>query len=318
MTEVSEVPQSNFKEAELLIRWARTASQALGASSAEQIAASLMARAFISADISGSHAPLFTYERLATMANELVLLGQTIWQRMNGDIKWVQMATIAKRTGNYRISGRSFPPNRVMHCRLNVDMQSGMGRSDLEIAYSTRDFIRSLEKNLADEAQDSSGYVIPTEHYQDGDLKTLITNIEGAKLMAPPESSSFLQSPGQSRSAQYDWMQKRIGFAAPEVVRQWYESARLTALAVLGVPASLHSPVDASAMREGWRVYIFTVVDPISRLLEQAAARCGLELDMNFDRLMASDVQNRSRAYKQLVDANMDEDEARQFTGFGS
>lgn len=306
---------AKFHEAVQLIRWARIAGEGLGITSAAQIAASLMSRAFISADISGSSAAIFSKERLAKMAQELVLSGQTFWLRRNGDIEWVQHATIARRTGNYRISGQSYDPSVVLHCRLNVDMKTGMGRSDLDIAANTKNLLGNIEKNLESESRDGAGYIIPTENWDNANLSEMLASLEGQKVMAPPESTSFLQSPGQSSMGQYDFTQRRVGFNPPPEVREMYMAARETALAVLGVPASLHRPMDASAMREGWRVYIFTVVDPIARLLEEAAGRSGLELDMNFDRLMASDIQNRSRAYGQLVGANMDEDDAARFTG---
>ena len=305
-----------YTDAILRIIGGRAAGTMLAVSSAEQTAASLMAKSFISADLSGAHAHLFTAERLSTMANELVINGQTIWRRMNGDIKWVQMVNISSR-GNYTISGRSVQRDRIFHPRLNVDMLEGQGRSDLEIAVATRDFIRSLEYNLADEAQDPSGYVIPTQSWQNKEIREVIIELDGAKALVPPENTNFMGAPATT-AAQYDWMQRRIGFNAPSEVREWYETARITAFGVLGVPPSLYSKdADASSTREAWRLYIFTVVDPMAKILEQAAERAGLEVDLNFDRLMASDIANRARAYGILVGANMPEDEAAKKTGLG-
>lgn len=307
---------SPYTDAILRIIGGRARGTLLGISSAEQTAASLMARSFVSADISGAASEIFTGERLSTMANEIILAGQTIWRRMNGDIRWVQACTVASRTGNYRISGRSYDPKSILHCRLNVDMMTGQGRPDLEIAIATRDFIRNLENNLSDEAQDPYGYLIPTQAYEDESLKELITEIDGSKLLVEPETTNYMGSP-TSASSRDEWQQRRVGFEAPEAVRRWYESARMSALSILGVPPGLYSPdADASAAREAWRLYIFTVVDPMAKLLEQAAGRCGLEIDMNFDRLMASDIANRARAYGTLVSGNMDEDEAARLTGF--
>ena len=233
---------------------------------------------------------------------------------MDGDIKWVQMATLTNR-GNYRISGRSVKREMILHCRLNVDMLSGQGRSDLAVALATRDLLRNLEFNLADEAQDSSGYVIPTQAWENEPIKNAIIELDGAKMLVPPESTNFMGAPG-STSAQYDWMQRRIGFAPPAVVRDWYDTARINALGVLGVPPSLYSTdADASATREAWRLYIFTVVDPMAKILEQAAKRAGLDIDLKFDKLMASDIANRARAYGSLVDANMPEADAASKTG---
>jgi len=197
-------------------------------------------------------------------------------------------------------------------------MQTGMGRADLDIAFSTREVLRQLENNLAYETKDASGYLVPTSYNDSQVVQNAVKDIDGARLLVPTENRSFLQAPGSSSGSaiQHEWTQRRLGFDAPETVRGWLESYRLAALGVLGVPGSLYAPTDAAAMREGWRVYIFTVVDPMARLLEQSAARAGLRVDLNFDRLMASDVANRARAYGSLVQANMDEDEAARHAGF--
>lgn len=309
----------NYQEAELLLSWYRVTTQLMAISSAEQTAASLMARSFISADIEGAASELFTGELLATMANEIVLQGQSMWRKRNGDLSWIQHCTILRsgpNRGMYSIGAQRYRPEDVLHFRTNVDMISGMGRSDLDIAGSTKILIRAMEKNLGQEGQDPSGYLIPTQSYADDNLKELITKIDGAKLLVDPETTNYMGSP-QGATSREQWRQRRIGFEPPEELRRFYESARMAALSTLGVPPGLYSPdADASAAREAWRLYIFTVVDPMAKLLEQAAARCGLEIDMNFDRLMASDIANRARAYGTLVGGNMDEDEAARLTGF--
>ena len=306
----------NYTEAILRIIGGRAAGTLLGVTSAEQAAASLMARSFVSSEMVGKHARLFTAERLSTMANEMVINGQTTWRRKDGDLEWVQMVHIGSR-GKYQIGGRYVPADRILHCRLNVDMLTGQGRSDLAVAIAARDLLRNMEFNLADESQDPSGYLIPTQSWENEQIRNGVTELDGAKMLVPPESTNFMGSPG-SVSAQYDWLQRRVGFDPPPAVRDWYDTARINALGVLGVPASLFgTDADASATREAWRLYIFTVVDPMAKLLEQAAARAGLDIDFKFDQLMASDIANRARAYKSLVDSNMAEDQAAKLTGLG-
>lgn len=314
-----------YTDAILAIVGGRARGIELGKSSAEQIAAGLLGRAFISAKRSGRHEMLFSPERLQTMASELVIYGQSLWLRDNGDIKWEQRCTVSRKTGQYRIRGKPIPPERVLHFRTNVDMISGQGRSDLAIALTTQEFIRKIETNLADEIDAPRGYLIPTQGYWepkiddegnvlDNDVMAAMKDMEGGLLLVPSETINMMGA-GTTPSSQYEWHQRRIGFEAPEVVLKWYEAARLTALSVMGIPASLVNPVDASAMREGWRLYLFTVVDPLAKLLEAAAARCGLEIDLNFDELGASDIANRARAYGSLVDGGMSEEEAKMKTG---
>lgn len=306
--------EAPYTDAILRSMGVRVRGMASGISSAEQTAASLLSRSFVSAAVEGGQAHLFDPETLDTMASEMTIYGQSIWLRENGGLKWVQHATVARRTGNYRIKGKTYSPGQVFHLRTNIDRLSGMGRSDLAIALDSRDFIRSLEGNLASEVADPFGYVIPTQNWKDSALQAKLGTMDGETILVPSETMNMLGSPA-SITAQFEWTPRRLGFNAPGSVREWHESARMTALGVMGIPASLYSPADASAMREGWRLYIFTVVEPRSKLLSAAAARCGLDVKLNLDRLMASDIANRARAYRQLVDGNMDEERAEGLTG---
>ena len=306
---------SPFTDATLALLWGRVRNLTDGVSSAEQLAANLLGRAFVSAELSGAHASLFTAEMMQTIASELTINGQSIWIRNVGasDLKWVLRANIGPRSGKYVINSKSYDPSQIFHVRTNIDMKSGMGQSDLDVASSTKYLIRSLELHLADETEAIRGYVIPTQAWDQGAVQDALKSLQSKTILLPTETLNLMGS-GTAPNNQYEWHQRRLGFDAPDTVRLWYESVRMAALSIMGIPPALATPVDASAMREGWRVYIFTVVTPLARLLEQAADRCGLDISMNFDSLMASDIANRARAYGSLVDGNMPEDEARRFT----
>ena len=308
----------SYTEYEQLTDWLRVVGFETATTAAEQTAAALMSRSFVSAEVRGRHSFLFTPERLATMAQELVLQGQTIW-RLNGDLIWVRQAHVISRgpnRGSYSINGKPCDTRKILHVRLNINMIDGMGRSDLGMALAMQSFIRNLEGHVFKEATGAHGYVIPTEQWSNEKLQTGLKKLGGKRMMVDSDTKNFMGSPVSSH-ARDEWNQRRLGFDAPENVRLWYESMHSTALSIMGVPPALYSPdADASAMREAWRLYIFTVVDPMAKILEGAAKRCNLEIDLNFDRLMASDVANRARAYGSLVDAGMDEAQAERVTGF--
>ncbi|MYE57989.1 MAG: phage portal protein [Alphaproteobacteria bacterium] len=68
-------------------------------------------------------------------------------------------------------------------------------------------------------------------------------------------------------------------------------------------------------MREGWRIFLHSTIQPLAQLVVGAARNSGLLLEINFDRLMASDVTGRARAFNSLVGGGMDLEEAATISG---
>lgn len=285
-------------------------------SSVEQTAVSLLARALICADIAGRDRALFGPRRLSVIAKELVLNGQSMWLKQPRSLQWIQTAVIGSRSGKYRVAGKSYAPSSVFHVAINYDPLTRQGYSDLAVAGNLQKILRYLEKHLADETDNSAGYMIPSQDWDNEDVLANLKTIRGGIMLVPTQTSNFGGSPA-SITAREEWQQRRMGFDAPENVRAWYETARMAALAALGIPASLYGESESTAMREGWRMYIFTVVAGMGKLLMEAAADCGLDVELNFDRLMASDIQSRSRAYKQLIESDMSDERASLLTGLG-
>ena len=88
--------------------------------------------------------------------------------------------------------------------------------------------------------------------------------------------------------------------------------------AACGVPAVLFDGGgDAAAKREGWRLFLHGSVQPLATIL---AVELGAKLDaprlaLTFDRLFASDLQGRARAYQSMVKAGMDRSRAATLAG---
>ena len=60
---------------------------------------------------------------------------------------------------------------------------------------------------------------------------------------------------------------------------------------------------------------MFGTLVPLARLISAYAKRKGLDVQLNFDDLMASDIAGRARAFGSLVQGGMDIEDAAILTG---
>ena len=116
---------------------------------------------------------------------------------------------------------------------------------------------------------------------------------------------------------QADWRPQRIGANPPPSLATLRTDSALAVLTACGVPADLAGSTDATSAREAWRRFLHGSVQPLGDLL---AAELAVKLDtpglrLTFDRLMASDLSGRARAFGSLVQAGMDKDRAAALAG---
>ena len=121
---------------------------------------------------------------------------------------------------------------------------------------------------------------------------------------------------GRASAPGGDWRPQRIG----PVPSQYSVSARRemerSILAACGVPVSLVIPMPGADAREGWRRFLHGTVGPVAVLVGAALERVRLSGRLDFRALMASDLQGRARAFRQLRDGGMGESEAQAVGGF--
>ena len=85
-------------------------------------------------------------------------------------------------------------------------------------------------------------------------------------------------------------------------------------LAACGIAESLFFTVGADS-RESWRQALFGVIHPLARLLEEELERVFGAVRLGFRELRASDLQARTRSFKQMVESGLAMDEARRIAG---
>ena len=122
---------------------------------------------------------------------------------------------------------------------------------------------------------------------------------------------------GNTGAPQSDYQVRRIGANPPPVLRDLRGDVERSILAATGIWQSVLNPSDAAGAREGFRQFLHATIIPTAHDVGRQLAR---QFDtnafvFNFDRLMASDIQGRARAFQSMVKAGMPLVEAARLSG---
>lgn len=291
---------------------------ASGYTSALETAASQMGRAFAAAGATGRDAGAFDAWTLAQIGRSLVECGEAVWLRTGRRIERGDHYGITPG-GVYDFSqfGRRARADRVMHVRWNIDIDSWRGVSPLANARTLNDLLKRLEGSLATEANAAVGYLlpVPSDGQSDGvkQLKQDLENLKGRIAIVETTRAGWQGEPSGAPRRDFDLA--RMGPNFPEGNVRLFRSAREAVLAACGYPVQLDQDSDGTAQREAWRRYLHGTVAPCGRLVEAAAAAADLQITLSWDRLFASDIQGRARAFQSMVGAGMSIEDAAAASG---
>lgn len=214
----------------------------------------------------------------------------------------------------------SVPAESVMHVRYAVDPSAPWrGVGPLQWASATGRLSGALEAALAGEAAGPAGHVIPVpdtgaageagrqqKAALRADLQALRGGLRLVDTLAAGWGAGRGVAPGGGAPSG-DWMQRRIGADPPPSVVSLRSDAALAVLAACGVPAALVMQGDGQGRREAWREFLHGTIQPLAAIVEQEARRkLGAPgLSLSFDRLFASDLSGRARAFQSMVGGGM-------------
>ena len=128
--------------------------------------------------------------------------------------------------------------------------------------------------------------------------------------------ASELDLAGEGQSGRTQWKPNRIGPAPSAGTIAAREGVERSLFSAAGVPVELVQSVSGSDAREGWRRFLWSTIAPAAGLVSDELKRLGLDSEIRFDSLNASDLAGRARAYGILVSNGMPDDEARRIAGF--
>ena len=291
-----------------------------------EIAAGQLSRAFMSAEVQGDHRILFNPWVMAQIGRSLVEEGETVWYRQGRRI--YRAYNYSKMpNGEYQIStplegGKqkvllTVSESRVFHARWNIDLASERGLSPLGSARTLRKMLSNLENSLAEETGAAVGYLLPVPADGESDtiekLKKQLKDLKGR--VAVVETARGGWGEGTQGAPRSEYALSRMGADIPDGNVELYTRSIETVLAACGYPVQLYQQSDGTAQREAWRRYLHGTVAPLGNLVISAANTVGLNIEINWENLFASDISGRSRAFGSLVAAGMNVKDAANAAG---
>ena len=312
------------------------------ATAALEAAAGSYARAFAVASVEPDTPATraLTPELLALMARDLIRRGEFVHVievgregvRLLPAGSWDVRGRPDPDTWHYRCdtfgpSGnvtRNLPGAAVIHGRYSVDpARPWWGVSPLGWARLTGKLHANLEDAIADEAGGTRGHILPvpqgpaTDDDTDplADLRADIASLRGKTVLAETVAAAWGE--GTLAAPVADWRPQRIGANPPPSLATLRTDSAQAVLSACGCSADLFVAGDAAGQRESWRRFLHGSVQPLGDLL---AAELAVKLDvpglrLTFDRLFASDLSGRARAFGSLVQGGMDADRAATLAG---
>ena len=297
----------------------------VGATAAVELAAGLWERAFLSAEC-----PALDAQVRAMMARSLLLRGEFV--------AFMQPGMDALVVHSWDVHGKGTSPNdwryrlslpqpdgtrtivratasRVFHPRIGCRIEAPWkGRSPLEDASGTRQFLELLESRMADEAGMPVGAIVPVPKPND-DLAADVAGLRGRVLLGETMAGGW--GAGDSARAYRDWEARRVGPDIPSANVELWRRVQGAVLSAAGVPADLAGETGAGAgFRESWRRFLHSTIAPIGMVVQAELERLGETATCTFDRLFASDLQGRARAMGSMVQAGISPASAARICGF--
>ncbi len=158
------------------------------------------------------------------------------------------------------------------------------------------------------------GVLIPTPSV-DAQLQADLGKLKGR--LALVESTAAGWGEGRSRAPRGDWKPQRIGADPPPALDTLRGSVGLSIAAAAGVPPALLIGGDSTGLRESFRAFLHSTLQPLSRLIlpELQAKLDEPDLALTFEHLAAGDITGRARALGQMVKAGIELGEARRLAG---
>ena len=255
---------------------------------------------------------------------ELQLLRAADWDIYGGVRSWTYRLTLSGPSGTMT---RRVPADSVLHPRINQDASTPYkGQSPVALAGLTSGLAAHIEKSLRSEAKSTSGYVVPAPtdgmgEDELGELKADVSSLKGRTAIVPSMQRAWSDSgvgPGTA-----NWKVQRLGIDPPEALVGLRSDAALAVLSACGCPPELfQGRADGTARREAWRTFLHgTLQGAADVIATELSEKLETPVKLNFNRLVASDIQGRARAFSSLIGKGgkgLDTERAATLAGFSA
>ena len=315
-----------------------TATPRAQATAALEAASSLIARCLASATVEGpAHlAAAVSPAVLAQAGRSLIRQGQQVFEIDVTAAGTVRLLTAGHhdvygpadpeywtyRTSVYGPSGtttRHLPADGVLHFRyLTEPSRPWFGISPLRAASIAGRLSAEVSQALADEVSGPRGSLLPLP--TDGDdpsvaeLKRDIRTLGGKVGFV--ESTRTMNPGAPGSNPQDDWKPRRLGGNPPASEVDLLGRAFVEVLAACGIPPGLFSREADAGQRESMRRFLHTTLEPLAGLIAmELSEKLEAPISLNLDRIRASDLAGKARAFGSMVKAGLAVERAAMLAG---
>ena len=251
--------------------------------------------------------------------------GLRLWPAASWDIvggpdpaTWRYACQVAGPSGDQQVSTSAAG---VVHCRYATDpARPWAGMGPLQVAASTSSLLGALERSLRHEAGGTVGRLLAIPAGGDDDtvedLRADLRTLKGRTALLETTADAWGQ--GRSGAPQRDWMASRLGPEFTAATATIADQVSRAVVAAAGIPVDLYAPGSGrEAQRESWRRLLHGTVQPLGELIgQELSTKLEQPVAISFDKLMASDLMGKARAFQSLTGGGMDLGRASQLAGF--
>ena len=219
---------------------------------------------------------------------------------------------------DYQTSIENVASDNIVHAMYARDVERPWaGYGPIQAAILAGRLSASTAAALADEASGPRGSFLPMpKDAGDSTTDALRSDIKSANGgMLTVESMSSAWKSGEAPPA--DWRQARFGPSPPDSLTKLLGIASQEVMGACGLSVSLFMDADGTGQREAWRRALFSVIQPLGRLVETElqAKLDSPDIKLSWAELRASDLQARARSFKNMVDGGMELSQAAALSG---
>ena len=299
------------------------------ATAALEIAAGVVSRAFAVADVSGADIPPV---QLAALARAVVTRGEAlayydgmallpvVTYEIYGParrMEWRYHCDFDSPGGN--TMSLHVPARRMVHWQYSYDLgRPWIGVGPMQRAIEGGQLAANVERALRRESSGTVGYLLPIPTDADDasvtQLKADLKALHGRTSVVETTAGGWGE--GRIAAPRSDYVPQRIGPAPPVSMVEVHRAIQRAVLAACGVPVELVEPAEGTGAREAWRRFLHGTVQPLAMVFADELSRVYMRpVTLTFEKLFASDIAGRARAFQSMVGAGMEVGQAAALSG---
>ena len=192
------------------------------------------------------------------------------------------------------------------------------GIGPLQAGSDTAKTLGRLESNAGDESAIPSGFILPvySTPEQGSEIERAIQKSRAKLKVIANNIQGWLSAGGTSKQSGGSGNPVRIGPTFTSGLVDLRRDTSLSVFSACGIPSELASQGEGTSAREAWRRFLHGTLQPIAdQIAVEASSKLGTDISISFDKLFASDLSGRARAFQSMVGGGMTTGSSAEFVG---